>query len=479
MAQNYYPEQDKGKRQISQFAWVISFVLSLWGLLTPNPLETIISCLIFPILFSLLWRSGEIPVLLFAVSFQSLSIITPIINANLLGMSLEQQFGGTELALSFYFSAISIVVLAIAIKIGAGKILNTNLSKINVNSSQLKPSLLAIAYLFFFIFSLVLIPLGFANPTITQIILPISSLKWFIVFLIAWTGSRQNNFKPLMYTVLVIELILGFTGFFSGFKTIFFLLIIVSSSNIRRLKDILKPTYLLLFVAVFILTIYWQSIKSDYRSYVNLGNNTQTVEVSLSDRIDFHLNNIKDFNLEDFNSGLDSGLRRLGYLEFFSYSIRQVPSNIPYQNGRLWAEAIYHILTPRFLFPDKPSINDSDRTNEFTGIQVAGVEQGTSISIGYMGESYIDFGFPLMIFPIFILGYYYGRSYRMLTNMSNYPLLGLAASTILILNIGIAVETSNLKIVGGSVSTLIIYFLMLKFFDKSIWRLLAVDHKDK
>jgi hypothetical protein len=480
MSLNYYSHEARNKKEITQVVWVVSLIFGTWGLFTtPNPLETFVSCLIFPILFSLLWQLGELPVFLFAASFQSLEIITPIFNANSSGMTLEEIFRGPELASSFYFSIISIIVLAIGMKIGLGKQSNINFSEIHLNASQLTPSRLAIAYVFFFIFSLLLSSFAFVNPSITQFILPISSLKWFVTFLIGWAGLRQDNFKPLMYIVLATEVIFGFTGFFSGFKTIFFLFIVLASGNIKRLKDVLQPTYLFLFVAVLILTIYWQSVKSDYRNYVNLGTNTQSVQVSVIDIISFHFNNINDFNLESFNDGLDSGLKRLGYLDFFAHSIRQVPTNIPHQNGRLWFEVIRHILTPRFLFPDKPPINDSDRTNEFTRLGVAGADRGTSISIGYMGESYIDFGFPLMIFPIFILGYFWGRSYRTLINISTYPLLGLAAGTIFLLSFGLSTGGSNLKIVGGAVSTLILYSLILKFFDKRLWQCLAIPNPNK
>ena len=472
-----YSHQSQDKRQIFQFVWLVFFIFGVWGLLTPNPWESFISCLIFPILFSLLWKSGEIPILLFAASFQSLEIITPILNANLLGITLEEQFGGSELALSFYFSIISIVILVLGMKMGLGKQTYINFSEINLNSFQFTPSRLGILYILLFVFSLSLRSFVFANLSITQIVLPIVSLKWFIIFLIGWAGLRQNNFKPLMYIVLAIEVVFGFTGYFSGFKTIFFLFIVLASGKIKRLKDVLRPTYLFLLVGVLILTTYWQSIKVDYRNYVNLGSNTQTIQVSAIDIMNFHLNNIKDFNLEDFNSGLDSGLRRLGYLDFFAYSIRQVPENIPHQNGRLWFEVIRHILTPRILFPDKPPINDSDRTNEFTRLGVAGADKGTSISIGYMGESYIDFGFPLMLFPIFILGYFWGASYRLLINIPKYPILGLAAGTIFLLNFGISAGASNIKIVGGAISTLIIYVFVLKFFDQRVWKLLAANQK--
>ena len=146
-----YSHQSQDKRQIFQFVWLVFFIFGVWGLLTPNPWESFISCLIFPILFSLLWKSGEIPILLFAASFQSLEIITPILNANLLGITLEEQFGGSELAVSFYFSVISIVILVLGMKMGLGKQTYINFSEINLNSFQFTPSRLGILYILLFV----------------------------------------------------------------------------------------------------------------------------------------------------------------------------------------------------------------------------------------------------------------------------------------------------------------------------------------
>ncbi len=78
---------------------------------------------------------------------------------------------------------------------------------------------------------------------------------------------------------------------------------------------------------------------------------------------------------------------------------------------------------PRFLFPDKPVLDDSERTRTYTGMNVAGMEQGTSIGIGYIGESYVDFGPVKMFAPIFLLGLLYGLIYRFFVTKTRYTLL--------------------------------------------------------
>ena len=87
---------------------------------------------------------------------------------------------------------------------------------------------------------------------------------------------------------------------------------------------------------------------------------------------------------------------------------------------------------------------------------VAGVEQGTSIGIGYMAESYVDFGPVLMFLPILLLGVFYGLIYRLFVINSRYVLLGCGIATAILVFGGNAIETSNVKLIGGNVTALLV-----------------------
>ena len=229
-------------------------------------------------------------------------------------------------------------------------------------------------------------------------------------------------------------------------------------------------------VLLLLLATYWQSVKGDYRNYVNGGTQTQTVRVSLADRLNYHTNSLNNINEKELGDGFNSLLSRLGYLKFFASTIRTVPNAVPYQNGKLWSEAI-SALIPRAFFPDKPIFDDSKRTNEFSGIEAAGADKGTSISIGYVGESYIDFGVPFMFAPIFALGCFWGWLYRFITNVGSIPLLGLAGATTILLNSAVFFESSNVKIFPSGVILLLVYSMVLRFFGKNIWLWLTCKSK--
>jgi len=163
-----------------------------------------------------------------------------------------------------------------------------------------------------------------------------------------------------------------------------------------------------------------------------------------------------------FIDGMDALVMRISYVNFFALTIENVPSRIPYENGALWKASVTHMLMPRLFFPDKPMLDDSERTRTYTGMNVAGIEQDTSIGIGYVGESYIDYGPIWMFAPIFLLGVLYGVINRFFITATRYKLLGSAlAVSVLVFN-AYEIETSNTKLLGGVITALLDAILFYK-----------------
>ena len=70
--------------------WALFGMLAALGLLTTNPLLTTTSILLLPVFMSLLWRPGETPVLLFAVSFQWLQVTAKVFHADVLRLDVTE-----------------------------------------------------------------------------------------------------------------------------------------------------------------------------------------------------------------------------------------------------------------------------------------------------------------------------------------------------------------------------------------------------
>jgi hypothetical protein len=96
--------------------------------------------------------------------------------------------------------------------------------------------------------------------------------------------------------------------------------------------------------------------------------------------------------------------------------MQNVPLAIPHENGQLTLAVLSHIAVPRFVSPDKPPLpSDTEVMVKYTGLPNTWNED-TSISIGYLGELYIDFGYAGGLVAVGVIGWLVGFVYGTLRN---------------------------------------------------------------
>jgi hypothetical protein len=99
-------------------------------------------------------------------------------------------------------------------------------------------------------------------------------------------------------------------------------------------------------------------------------------------------------------------LGRLSLLQQTANVMESTPERVPYQNGRLYSYVLV-TFAPRFFWPDKPSVNDSNRWYQVSyRLTMRNDLNGVSIAVGYLSESYINFGWfgpPVVMFCLGIL----------------------------------------------------------------------------
>jgi hypothetical protein len=99
-------------------------------------------------------------------------------------------------------------------------------------------------------------------------------------------------------------------------------------------------------------------------------------------------------------------LGRLSLLQQTANVIESTPDRIPYQNGRLYSY-MFVTFIPRLFWPDKPSVNDANRWYQVAyRLTSRDNLNGVSIAVGYLPESYINFGWlgpPAVMFGLGIL----------------------------------------------------------------------------
>jgi len=134
---------------------------------------------------------------------------------------------------------------------------------------------------------------------------------------------------------------------------------------------------------------------------------------------------------------------------------------VPHEDGRLWLDAVTRPFMPRLFFPDKDVIDESSLTNKYTGLSIAGTNEGAQISLGYMAESYVDFGMFGMMLPIFLLGLLLGLISRWLMRHRHARgVLGIGMSGSIIFAAA-AIETSTAKVIGGLAVSVIVAWILI------------------
>jgi len=295
-----------------------------------------------------------------------------------------------------------------------------------------------------------------------QLFLAGASIQWIGIFLLAYVClSQQRGFSYLLVAI-GIEVVLGFTGFFSEFKDVFLVLFVAFACAKARLHFSALVAIIVAAAIALLLSAFWSANKSDYRAFINGGTKQQVVLVPLEDRFAFLANRADNADTNTIATGFDELLRRISYVEFLGATLNFVPASRPHENGAMIMAAVSHIFLPRLFFPDKaPLPNDTEVTMAYTGLPMDR-GSGTSISIGYAGELYIDFGVFGMMACTGILGFFYGKASRYIQRQFSSVLVAYGATISLLMPV-FYFETSLPKSLGGVITSFIILLLMSKF----------------
>ncbi|MDR3568452.1 MAG: hypothetical protein P4L43_10530 [Syntrophobacteraceae bacterium] len=442
--------------------WRLFTLTVLLSLATANPLPTALCLLVLPVLILASWRRGEVPVLTFGLGWQWLEVTLPVFWADVQGLPVTDTTLLPWVGKAIWLSLIGLVVLAAGVYAGlrissrrwrweaSGSIdANWNLSR------------LFRLYVAASLASLLLFALSGVSEAIRQPLLTLAGVHWVFFFLLLLTVLRSKRGYPLLAAVTGWEIVASL-GFWSGFKTPLFYLVLALFTVDSRLTFKRLAVGSAFVVALIFLGCVWTSIKGPYREFLNEGTGQQAVLVSPGQRVAELGHLLAGWSLEDLPDGLERLAERISYVEYFAAVLGYVPAVVPYQNGLIWRTGVENLI-PRLFWPGKPALNDSDITRRYTGIMVSGANEGTSIGIGYMAESYVDFGPYGMFVPIFLLGILWGGIYAYFVSRPHPAAVNYAFAVTALMD-SVSVETSATKIVAGLVLGLLFLGLLLRYF---------------
>ena len=230
--------------------------------------------------------------------------------------------------------------------------------------------------------------------------------------------------------VVCAEVALGLTGYFAGFREVLVIAGLALMEVFDRRRAAHWVTAILLAALLGITGVVWQGIKGEYRARFN---EDAALAASRSDKFELILGLAEQWLLRDqghFVENVDVTVDRLWQVYYPSLALKRVPRAVAHTDGTFVLGAMMHVVTPRFFFQDKDALlSDSEKVRKYSGVNVAGMEEGTSIAFGYAAESYVDFGIPLMFVPVFAFGWLMGALFAAIRRLIHREELATAATT--------------------------------------------------
>jgi len=378
----------------------------------------------------ILYARGRLPVIAMAFTFQWVQVVAGIMYYALTGRTLPVMY------LSDYREMVIIglgclVALLVGLWIGLSLFTSRGENSGIEARPVFSPTTLIIAYVAVTAATGTIQQMAWEVPALTQGILALTLVRLALVFLVFERLTRPRVRWGLIAVVVLAETALGFTGQFAGFREPLILagIALIEVFDTREVRH----WVVLGALAIVMLTAAttWMAVRAEYR---------RDLEAEVMASRTARLESIASLSAawlqsdpEEFFDSFDSFVDRLWTIYYPALAVARVPAVVPHEDGAILSEAVLHLLTPRLLFPDKGMLrSDSEMVRHYSGVHVAGIEQGTSIAFGYAAESYVDFGIPLMFLPVLVYGAVLGATYRFLLMAIRHRELAVAVVTVVL-----------------------------------------------
>jgi hypothetical protein len=290
----------------------------------------------------------------------------------------------------------------------------------------------------------------------TQAILAITFTHLGLLFVLTRRFTRPHFEWEKLALLMAIEIAVGFTGYFAGFREPIVMGGIAILEVFDR-RDIRHWMFAgVLAVVLGASSLVWMSVRGQLRQEIDdevLSNS----RIERFDRARTLSTGLLTQAAADYSEAATRLIDRLWAIKYPGMALDRVPSVIPHTGGDLMWEALTHLVTPRFLYPDKPElISDSELVRQYAGAKVAGSESNTSIAFGYSAESYVDYGLPWMFVPAIVWGFLLGVTFQVWMSIIRHRELAVAVTTVMFWLALYLFERSWAKTLGSTV-TLMVY----------------------
>jgi hypothetical protein len=426
-----------------------------------NPLYFFCCLLTFFLLILLVWKNTSPGILLFSVLVQWAQVIAFVIWMNTLGWDINRisPHGG----IAVIFSCLGLLVMAVTFNLGLRKVRLPSIEQFRQQAKLINERKILTLYLFSTVF-MSGAGLAFSGAGgLTQILMTFSSVKWVFFMTYAYVVWINKKNRFILIVIVLFEFVTSLYSFFSSFREVTFFTILVAMAFVRRVnfKQIIYGLVALTALLFFFMT--WTAIKGDYRQFLNKGTKQQVVSVSRSAAFNKIGEKIGSLSWQDYQNVTGLFLYRVQYIFHLAKTMDRVPEVLPHENGQIWWDNISFVLMPRLLFPNKPIYEATVKTNKYTGFHFTGRKQGTSFSLGYFADSYIDFGYMGMFLPLIGMSLYILLIFRIIYRMEKLNVLvRYAVINVVLINFA-SFESDGLFLFGRLTLLFLVFWGLSKF----------------
>jgi len=407
------------------------------------------------LIWALLSTAEGPPVLALALTYQWMQVTIGLFYSTLTGEELEAMYQ-TDWQRMMLIGLGWVACLAVAMFYGIVLTRRRIAPSPDAPVRAVSAKLLYIAYGASLLLTGVVQELAWKYPMFTQAILAITFTHLGLLFVLTRRFTRRSFQWQKLAMLMAIEVAVGFTGYFAGFREPIIMAGIAILEVFDR-RDMRHWAFAgMLAVVLGLSSLIWMSVRGQIRQEIDdeLLSNSR---IERFDRARTLSTGLLTQAAADYRDAATRLIDRLWAIKYPGMALDRVPSSVPHTDGDLMWEAVTHLVTPRFLYPDKPElISDSELVRKYAGANVAGSESNTSIAFGYAAESYVDYGLPWMFVPAIVWGFLLGVAFQFWQSVIRHRELAVAVTTVMFWLALYLFERSWAKTLGGTV-TLMVY----------------------
>ncbi len=304
---------------------------------------------------------------------------------------------------------------------------------------------------------------GWANQagSLRQLVITIQGLVPLVAFAyllgLQFRGLAHKTDRVLILAFLMVKLLVGaasgWVGEIAGLMVVCGLVYVAE----RR-----RVPYLPIGLAVLCF-LFFQAGKSDFRREFWYGGGEagkiERVVFWVESSYDRWRRDLSDPSGEAWRERVAKTFGRTSLLPQTANVIELTPNVVPFQGARLYS---YMLVTfvPRFLWPEKPSANESNRFYQVAyGLTAEENLEGVSIAVGTLTEAYISYGWWGAIVVMLLLGQVL-RLFQQVFLRSSSGLLMRSIGISMVFPL-MAIEGQMAQYVGGLVQQILIVLLIM------------------